>query len=94
MKRIAEALNVARSRLAERLAGEPKRRSPRYSKAEDEKLLPLIREIVDARLTYGYRRVCALLNSRLEVLGLASVNHKRRPLHGKIINNCFQNLVI
>jgi hypothetical protein len=33
------------------LAVDPRKRSPRYSKAQDEVLLPLIREIVDGRLT-------------------------------------------
>lgn len=61
MKRVAEALDVARSQLSARLATGPRNRPSRYSKAQDEVLLPLIREIVDGRLTYGYRRVCALL---------------------------------
>jgi hypothetical protein len=37
--------------------------------AQDADLLPLIRTIVDARPTYGYRRVWALLNRKLRVLG-------------------------
>lgn len=91
MKRVAEALTVSRSRLAERVKGPAQGRSPRYSKAEDEVLLPLIRDIIDHRLTYGYRRVCAVLNRRLKQEGLACVNHKRvypdyapsRPAYGQ-----------
>jgi putative transposase len=36
-----------------------------HHKPEDGALLPTIREIVDARLTYGYRRITALVNRRL-----------------------------
>lgn len=77
MKRIAETLDVSRSRLNERLADHPRGRPPRYSKVEDERLLPDIRDIIDERMTYGYRRVCAVLNRRLRQRGLAPVNHKR-----------------
>ena len=49
----------------------------RYNKADDAWLLPLIRELVDCRMTYGYRRICALLNRKLEGMGKSAVNHKR-----------------
>lgn len=89
MKRIAETLEVSRSWVAERKARNARPRPTRYSKAEDEALLPLIRQIVDARLTYGYRRVCAILNRRLEEAGRPQVNHKRvyriMRLHGLLL---------
>lgn len=89
MKRVAEAFDVARSQLSERLATGPRNRPSRYSKAQDEVLLPLVREIIDGRLTYGYRRVCALLNRRLVELGQTRVNHKRvyriMRLHGLLL---------
>jgi len=89
VKRVAETLNVARSRLSERLVNGQRDRPIRYSKAQDEVLLPLIREIVDERLTYGYRRVCAMLNRRLSALGRSRVNHKRvyriMRLHGLLL---------
>lgn len=89
MKRIAEALEVSRSRLSERVRDVPRKRPPRYSKAEDEALLPLIRDIVDGRMTYGYRRVCAVLNRCLAETGRARVNHKRvyriMRLHGLLL---------
>jgi len=89
VKRVAETLDVARSRLSERLVTGQRDRPIRYSKAQDEVLLPLIREIVDERLTYGYRRVCALLNRRLAALGQSRVNHKRvyriMRLHGLLL---------
>ena len=77
MKRVAETLGVSRSRLAERVGSESKPRPARYNKAEDAVLLPIIRDIIDERLTYGYRRVCAVLNRRLEAMGCLRVNHKR-----------------
>jgi putative transposase len=49
----------------------------RYNKADDAWLLPLIRELVDGRATYGYRRIGALLNRKLREMGKPSVNHKR-----------------
>jgi hypothetical protein len=39
-----------------------------YDKAEDDVLLPLIREIIDEHLTYGYRRVCTVLKRRLSAM--------------------------
>jgi transposase InsO family protein len=70
VKRIAEALGVSRSNLAE-----AKRRTPRgpYAKPGDAELLVRIRAIVDARGSYGYRRVTALLNRE----GQGPVNAKR-----------------
>jgi len=83
---LKEAIKVARSRLAERASCAPKARPARYSKEEDDLLLPLIRQIVDGRLTYGYRRVTAVLNRRLAQIGRPRVNHKRvyriMRLHG------------
>ncbi len=59
MRRVTAALTVSRSRLAERVKNPARGRPPRYSKAADEVLLPLIRDITDHRLTYSYHRVCA-----------------------------------
>ena len=61
-RRGAGSLALQASGAAERACPSP----PRYSKAEDEVLLPLIRDIVDHRLTNGYRRICAVLNRRLK----------------------------
>ena len=66
MKRVAEALGVSRSNLAERVRGQARPRGP-YVKAGDEALLPLIRRFVDERPTYGYRRITALLQQRARV---------------------------
>ena len=62
MKAVAETLGVSRSNLIERLARGAKPRR-RYQKAQDAAVLPLVRRLVDARPTYGYRRITALLLS-------------------------------
>ncbi|MBB2964248.1 transposase InsO family protein [Methylobacterium sp. R2-1] len=76
MKTVADTLGVARSHLAERLS-RPARPHGLYHKPEDARLLPTIRAIVDARPSYGYRRVTALVNRALRSRGEASVNAKR-----------------
>jgi transposase InsO family protein len=76
MKRIAEALGVSRSNLAERTRGVTPPRGP-YLKAEDAVLLPIIRSFVDERPTYGYRRITALVNRQLAKNGHVPVNRKR-----------------
>ncbi len=76
MKRVAEALGVSRSNLAERAQGKTPSRRP-YVKAEDEALLPLIRRFVDERPTYGYRRIAALVNRERARQGLPPANRKR-----------------
>ena len=73
---VARTLNVARSHLNERRGRTAKPRGP-YRKAEDAKFLAPIRAIVDARPTYGYRRVTALLNRELRLEGKPTVNAKR-----------------
>jgi putative transposase len=76
MKRIAEALGISRSNLAERARGKGPPRGP-YLKGGDEALLPLIRRFVDERPTYGYRRITALVNRELAKDGQALANRKR-----------------
>jgi len=63
VKTVATTLGVSRSNLVERLAGGAKPRR-RYQKAQDAAVLQLVRRLVDARPTYGYRRIAALLNPR------------------------------
>jgi transposase-like protein len=88
VKAVAEALGVSRSNLAERLAGGAKPRR-RYQKAQDAAILPLVRRLVDARPTYGYRRITALLNRDLAEQGLAPANQKRvyrlMKVHGLLL---------
>jgi len=77
MKTIADTLGVSRSNLYEKRQDEEGAPRGHYRKAEDDTLLPLIREIADARATYGYPRITALLNRRLLELGRSRVNRKR-----------------
>jgi hypothetical protein len=76
VKTVAETLGVSRSNLVERLAGSAKPRR-RHQRAQDAAVLPLVRRLVDARPTYGYQRITALLNRDLAADGLARANHKR-----------------
>ena len=76
MTTIASTLGVARSNLIERRMGSSRPRG-RYHKAEDNRLLPLIRQLVGERPSYGYRRITALLNRRLQGQDLPKVNAKR-----------------
>ncbi|MCL9685885.1 IS3 family transposase [Legionella maioricensis] len=76
IRAIARALEISRSNLTQRLKKmEP--HSTHYCKTEDNELLPYIREIIDKRSSYGYRRVTILLNHRLQSEGKLKVNHKR-----------------
>jgi putative transposase len=76
MKTVADTLGVARSNLATRRAKPAHPRGP-YRKPQDEALLPTIREIVDARPSYGYRRITALVNRKRRADGRPDVNAKR-----------------
>jgi len=88
VKTVADTLGVARSNLVERAKPDRSLRSS-YRKPDDSRVLLLIRELVDARPTCGYRRITALLNRRLVVAGEARVNHKRiyriMQLHGMLL---------
>jgi transposase InsO family protein len=88
VKTVADTLGVARSNLVERAKPDRSLRSS-YRKPDDSRILLLIRELVDARPTCGYRRITALLNRRLVVAGEARVNHKRiyriMQLHGMLL---------
>lgn len=74
MKTITDTLGVSRSNVYAKRESAPRRQ---YRKAEDDALLPLIREIADGRPTYGYPRITALLNRRLIEVGRPRVNRKR-----------------
>lgn len=69
-------LGVSRSQFHERLRGELHPRKS-YRKSEDNELLPRVRELVDERPTYGYRRIGAMMNRESVREGLPRLNHKR-----------------
>jgi putative transposase len=76
VKPVANALDVSRSQLHERLRGQSKPRTY-YRKIEDAELLGPLRMLVDERPTYGYRRITALMNRERLKNGLPRLNHKR-----------------
>src|SRR3954468_11800810 len=57
--------------------GRPARPRGPYRKLEDAALLPNIRQIVEERPTYGYRRITALVNRALRARGEPAINAKR-----------------
>jgi hypothetical protein len=77
VKAVADTLGVARSNLVEQLQQPERPRRGPYRRAEDEAVLAEIRAITDARPTYGYRRVTALLETAVE--GIASNRHHPQP---------------
>jgi putative transposase len=76
VKTISTTLGVARSNVIERRDGLRARRGPQ-ERAGDVELAAAIRRFVDARPTYGYRRIAALLKRERRSDGLAPVNAKR-----------------
>jgi len=76
MKIVAQTLDVARSNVAARLKAGRSRRGPQ-NRDGDAELSADIRRFVDARPTYGYRRIAALLNRQRRAGGLTPVNRKR-----------------
>jgi len=76
VKRLCETLGVARSNIVER-GKKPRKPRGHYAMPDDGWLLPLIRELIDERPTYGYRRIHALVIRRLQGEGKPVVNHKR-----------------
>ena len=90
MSRVAEVLCVARSNLNARTGGKTQTRGA-YRKADDADLVPAIRRLVDARPTYGYRRITALLNRERKAVDLALVNRKRvlRIIPVDLFHRCY-----
>ena len=76
MKQVTDTLGLARSNVAERVKGARPKRGPQIRDGDLE-LTAAIRRLVDARPTYGYRRIAALLKRERRSDGLAPVNAKR-----------------
>jgi len=77
VKAVADTLGVARSNLVEQLRRPDRSRRGTYIRAGDDEIIAEIRGITDARPTYGYRRVTALLNRTRRSAGKPCLNHKR-----------------
>ena len=82
MKAVADALEVARSHLHEKVRRLAKPRGS-YRKPDDGDLLPLIRRLVDERPTYGYRRITALANRELVGGGASAAGDHARRARGR-----------
>jgi putative transposase len=76
VKTVSNTLGVARSNVIERRDGRRAQRGPQ-ERAGDVELAGAIRRFVDARPTYGYRRIAALLKRERRSDGMAPVNAKR-----------------
>jgi putative transposase len=76
MKQVTDTLGLARSNIAERVKGVRPKRGPQ-TRDGDRELAADIRRLVDARPTYGYRRIAALLKRKRRADGRAPVNAKR-----------------
>ncbi len=76
MKLVTDTLGVARSNVDERIKAGRTRRGPQ-SRDGDAELAADVRRLVDARPTYGYRRIAALINRERRSGGLQAINRKR-----------------
>ena len=97
VKLVADTLGVARSNLVGQLRGATKPRSS-YQRQGDAELLAAIRQITDARPTYGYHRITALLNRARQAAGLGEPitkppPHKGRPGFGRGLHHPHRSLV-
>ena len=72
MKRVTDTLGLARSNIAERVKGVRPKRGPQ-TRDGDLELAADIRRLVDARPTYGYRRIAALLKRERRANDMAPV---------------------
>jgi transposase InsO family protein len=76
VKAVTDTLGVARSNIIERADGVRPRRGPQDREGDGE-LTEEIRDLVDQRPTYGYRRIAALIKRRRRSDGGSPVNAKR-----------------
>jgi putative transposase len=83
MKRVTDTLDLARSNIAERVKGVRPKRGPQ-NRDGDLELAAEIRRLVDARPTYGYRRIAALIKRERRADGMAPANAKRIPREGQM----------
>jgi transposase InsO family protein len=91
VKTVTDTLDVARSNVAERIKGARPKRGPQ-TRDGDLELAADIRRLADARPTYGYRRIAALLRRERRCGGGAPVNAKRvyrlMQKHGLLLTPC------
>lgn len=71
---MADTLGMAGSNLVEQVRGSANPQG-RYRRQGDDELLVAIRQPTDARPTYGYRRITALLNRARRASVAEPLNH-------------------
>ena len=76
MKTVTDTLELARSNIVERVRGVCPKRGLQ-TRDGDRELTAAIRRLVDARPTYGYRRIAALLKRERRSDGLPPINLTR-----------------
>lgn len=85
MKKICETFEVSRSQQYVRLNGDLKPRKKRYQRKEDSLVLEKIKEVIQHRETYGYKRTTVLVNRKYA----AQYNQKRiyrlMDMHGLLV---------
>jgi putative transposase len=77
MKTVSETLKVSRSQQYVKKTSDGTKRGRYKPKPEDADEFPLIRQVIDERPTYGYRRVAAIVNRLRRKAGGPVINHKR-----------------
>jgi putative transposase len=77
VKAVTGTFGVSRSNQHERRVMGARKRQRYGCCSTDKDYLPLLKEIVGEKPSYGYRRITTLLNRRLTVEGLERVNVKR-----------------
>lgn len=77
MKTVSDTLEVSRSQQYVKKATAGTKRGRYKSKPEDADDLPLIRQVIDKRPTYGYRRVAAIVNRLRRNADGPVINHKK-----------------
>jgi putative transposase len=85
MKKIAQVMEVSRSNLTEQAKREQISSKKKRMRPRDEEISKVIRQLVNERPTYGYRRITALVRKKLA----QAINHKRvyrlMKLHGLLL---------
>src|SRR5437763_4266213 len=95
VRRVSQTLGVARSNVLDRRNDARPGRGPQ-ERPGDVELAAAIRRLVDARPTYGYRRIAALLKRERRSDGLAPVDAKRiyrlMQKHGLLLERAHRTL--
>ena len=76
MRAVVKALGIARSNMIEKVSSKRNKRQ-KYVKGGDQEVIELIKPLLKARPSYGYKRITSLLNGNLKKAGQKGINHKK-----------------